>query len=123
MRQYLLYGGDSFGKGAYADSIRNRMQSIINRTEGKTQTEKGFMSTTADKRVAEDWGDFSGSENPVVMRIKTSPNTKGVNLSSYDKNVSSDQAQKERLLARGQSYEVNKVYAENGNIYVDVTMK
>ena len=123
LRQYLLYGGDSFGKGAYADSIRNRMQSIINRTEGKTQTEKGFMSTTADKRVAEDWGDFSGSENPVVMRIKTSPNTKGVNLSGYDKNVSSDQAQKERLLARGQSYEVNKVYAENGNIYVDVTMK
>ena len=123
LRQYLLYGGDSFGKGAYADSIRNRMQSIINRTEGKTQTEKGFMSTTADKRVAEDWGDFSGSENPVVMRIKTSPNTKGVNLSGYDKNVSSDQAQKERLLARGQSYEVGKIYAENGNIYVDVKMK
>lgn len=123
LRQALLYGTDSFGKGKYADSIRDRVNNIIGRVEGKTQTEKGFMSTTTDKSVAENWGDFTGSENPVVMRIKTGKNTKGVNLSGYDKKVSPSEAQKETLLARGQSYKINKIYGKDGNIWIDVEMR
>ena len=65
LRQAVNYGMDTFGKGAYADGIRNRVNNIIDNTEGKTVTEKGFMSTTTSRDVAEDWGGFTGAERPV----------------------------------------------------------
>jgi len=123
LNQALLYGEGSFGKGKYADSVRDRVNNILNKTEGKTVTEKGFMSTTTSQEIAENWGDFTGSEKPVVMKITTNKNTKGVNLSGYDKNVSAEDAQHERLLARNQSYTVKKIYAKNGSIYIDAQMK
>lgn len=123
LRQLVLYGENSFGKGSYADSIKRKVNEKISRAEGKTITEKGFMSTTSDSGVAEEWGGFSGSEKPIVMKITTNKRTKGVNLSTYDKNVSAENAQHERLLARNQKYKVRKVYAKNGYIYVDVNME
>ena len=123
LSQALIYGKDSFGKGAYADSVREKVENKINRAEGKTITEKGFMSTTTSADVAEEWGDFTGSSRPIVMKITTSKNTKGVDVSGYDKNVDASQAQHERLLARNQTYDVKKIYAKNGIVYVDVKMK
>ena len=120
---YLAYGANAWGKGEYAKGISNSVAEMIRKAEGRTITEKGSMSTTSERSVAEQWGGFSGSERPVVLEIKTSSNTKGVNLSSYDKNVDADQAQHERLLKRGQSYKVGKVEYKNGNIYISVTMK
>lgn len=111
----LVYGDNSAPVKASSDKFLGQT--------GKTITEKGFMSTTADRSVAEDWGDFTGSDKPVVMEITTSKRTKGVDVSSYDKNVSSADAQDERLLARGQSYKVDNITAKNGQIYVEVTMK
>ena len=43
----------------------NDAKSVI----GTTKTEKGYMSTTRDFNLAESFGDFTGSENPVVMKI------------------------------------------------------
>ena len=123
LSQMLVYGENSFGKGAYADGIRNKLNQKIKNTEGKTITEKGFMSTTTSAEVAEEWRDFTGSEKPIVMKITPSKNTRGVNLSGYDKNVAPADAQHERLLARNQSYDVKRVYAKNGSIYVDVKMR
>ena len=120
LRTALVYGKDSLGKGQYADGIRQKVDGIINRTIGKAQTEKGYMSTTTSKSIAEEFGGFTGSDKPIVMNIKTNKNTKGVNLSGYDKNASTPQ--KEVLLARGQSYKVTNIYGKNGNIYVDVEM-
>ena len=119
----LNYGANAFGKGSYADGIRNRVNNIIERTNGKVITEKGFMSTTSDENIASDWGDYTGSNRPVVMRIKTNQNTRGVDLSSYDRNVASGEAQKETLLARNQSYKVNNIYSKNGQVYADVEMR
>ena len=116
----LIYGKDSFGKGQYADGIRNKVDSIINKTIGKTQTEKGYMSTTTSKSIAEEFGGFTGSDKPIVMNIKTSKKTRGVNLSGYDKNTSDPQ--KEVLLARGQSYKITNIYGKNGNINVDIEL-
>ena len=121
LMQALRYGMDSFGKGKYADGVREDVQSIIDKTVGKTITEKGFMSTTTSKQVAEDWEGFTGSTRPVVLKISTSSNTKGVNLSSYDKNAT--EPQYERLLARGQSYTVQRIYAEDNTVFIDVKMK
>lgn len=120
--QVLKYGPGAFGKGAYAERMAAEAQSAVTKVKGKSITEKGFMSTTADKEIAENWGDFTGAENPIVLQIKTGDKTRGVDLSIYDKNVSEDEAQKERLLARGQSFTVNDISAKDGLIYVDVTM-
>lgn len=121
--QALNYGADSFGKGSYADGIRSKVDSIISKTQGKTITEKGYMSTTTSQSVAEDWGDYTGSTKPIIMEITPSKNTKGVNLSSYDKNVSAGEAQHERLLKRNQSFDVEKIYSKNNSLYVKVKMR
>lgn len=120
LRTALVYGTDSFGKGKYADGIRQKVDGLINKTIGKTQTEKGYMSTTTRKSIAEEFGGFTGSDKPIVMNIKPSKNTKGVNLSRYDKNASTPQ--KEVLLARGQSYKITNIYGKNGNINVDIEL-
>ena len=119
--QYLNYGPESWGRGAYADGIRSKVERLINKTLGKTVTEKGFMSTTSDRSIAEEFRDFTGSEKPIVMKITNAKGAKGVDLSAYDKNASSPQ--KERLLARGQSYEVERIYSENGEICIDIRLK
>lgn len=118
---YLVHGDKAFGKGAYADGIRRQIGDMVRRAEGKTVTEKGYMSTTSDWQVARDWQDFTGSERPIVLEITPSARTRGVNLSGYDRNT--DSPQHERLLARGQSYKVNKVGVREGNIYVQVKMQ
>ena len=112
----LVYNDDS-------RIVKTSTDRLLNNAMGKTITEKGFMSTTSSRQVAEEWGGFSGSDKPVVMEITTGRNTRGVNLSVYDKNVPKSEAQHERLLARGQSYTVNKVTSRNGNIVVQVEMK
>lgn len=121
--RYLQYGADAWGKGAYAKSISDKVAAVIKSVEGKEITEKGYMSTTTDRGVAEQWGDFTGASNPVVLEIKTNKKTRGVNLSQYDRNVDADEAQHERLLARNQKYKVKRIYAKNGHIYVDAEMR
>ena len=120
LRQYVVYGEDSFGKGKYADSVKEKMENLINKTEGKEILEKGFMSTTKDKDIAMEFGDFTGSEMPIVMKIDTGGNAHGVDISIYDKNVDESEKQEEVLLARNQSYIVERIYAEDHNICVDV---
>ncbi len=124
LRTYLNYGGaGAWGKGAYAESKAKQVENTLNKAIGKTITEKGYMSTTTKESVAAEWGDFTGSENPVVIKINNkSGKVKGVDLSGYDKNVSKSEAQHERLLARNQSYKVTKIYGKNGGIYIDVDM-
>ena len=116
LKNKLVYGAND----KYANATAEK---FLNNTIGKTVTEKGFMSTTKDENIAKDWGGFTGSDRPIVMEIKTNKNTKGVDLSSYDKNVSKSEAQKEVLLGRNQSYKVDNIKAKNGNIYVEVSMK
>jgi len=123
LRQLVVYGDSAFDKGAYSQGLKKQATDTLNKTLNKTITEKGYMSTTTSENVAADWGDFTGAENPIIMKITPSKNTKGVNLSGYDKNVSSSEAQHERLLARNQQYDIKKIYGKNGYIYVDAKMR
>lgn len=119
---YLDSGEKLFDKGAYSQNQLAKTKDIINKTKGKTITEKGYMSTTKDENIASNWGGFTGSEMPIVMRLKNTKGAKGVDLSSYDKNVSKSEAQKEVLLGRNQKYTINNISAKNGNIYIDATL-
>ena len=92
--------------------------SKANRSKGQTITEKGFMSTTTDRELAMEWDDFTGADKPVVLELKTTNKTRGVDLSVYDKNVDPMDAQHEVLLARNQQYVIDSIEAKEGTIYV-----
>ena len=113
----VIYGqADKYSQAAYKQA-----QSLI----GTTKTEKGYMSTTRDAQIAEEFGGFTGATNPVVMRITPSKSTKGANVSKATKGIAEVERadpQKETLLARNQKYTINRIYGKNGHIYVDVSM-
>ena len=119
---------DLVSRVVYGDSSKY----IVGKTDkyldvvGKELTEKGFMSTTKDKDVAIGWGGFSGSRTPVVMKIKTTANTMGVDVEKYtlahNPEVERDQPQREALLSRGQKYKVLGIKELDGQICVEVEL-
>lgn len=107
MMQHLRYGDSAYDKGAYSQGIKKRMERALNDVKGKTITEKGFMSTTVDKTVAEQFGDFTGAENPIVIELDTKgKQLKGANLDFLD---IEDDPQRERLLARNTRYKIKDI--------------
>lgn len=121
MMTHLYYGDSAYDKGAYSQGIKKRMETALNKAQGKEITEKGFMSTTVDKKVAEEFGDFTGAENPVVIEFDTKGKAlKGANLDFLD---IADDPQRERLLARNTRYKVTDIgveKTEDGMRYVKV---
>ena len=105
----------------YANAVYEKAMKNIK----KTYTEKGLMSTTKDYSIARDWRDFTGSNKPVVLEIKTSKGTKGIDLTRKNSKRygAINKGQKEVLLARGQSYSISKIGVRDDTIYIKVKMK
>lgn len=123
LKSELTYKYFSGQKGQYAESVANKCNNLINKVEGKTFIDKGYVSTTLDEKIANEWQDFTGSEKPIVLKITTDKTVKGLDVSNLTdklKEVELENPQKEILLARNQTFTINKVYGQNGNIYVDV---
>lgn len=118
----LMYGAGTNPKTDWATmKAYEQAQKVL----GKTFTEKGYMSTTRDKKIAEDWGDFTGSDHPMVLIMHGTRGLHGVdasNISEQAKQAEKEDPQKETLLARNQQYIPRKMYAQNGVIYVEVDM-
>jgi len=110
LHDYLVYGDKQAMVAQSAKSVLSRVK------EGSVHTEKGFMSTTKSESTAVEWGGFTGSDMPVVMKISAPKGTKGVDLSKHK------MGQDEVLLKRNQRYRVNKIYGSRGNITVDVSI-
>ena len=109
-------------KNKYAQSALD----IANSKIGKKITNVGYMSTTRSSQIAENWGGFSGASYPVVMKITTNKNTKGLDVSNLSEGIrraERSDPQKETLLARGQKYSIEKIYTKNGSIYIDTKMR
>lgn len=107
MVKHILYGDSAYDKGAYSQGIKRRIEQALNEAKGKTTTEKGFMSTTVDKRVAEQWGDMTGAGHPVVIEFDTKgKQLRGANLDFLDVE---DDLQRERLLARNTRYKITDI--------------
>lgn len=119
---------DLAGRILYGDNNKFVMEKTQRFMEvvGKEITERGFMSTTKDKDVAAAWGDYSGSRTPVLMKIRTTANTRGVDVEKYtlahNAEVEQSQAQKEILLRRGQRYKVVGIKELDGQICVEVEL-
>ena len=104
LRDLLVYG------------VSNKMQSRVDATLGKVIPEKGFMSTTKDKSVAEEFEYFTGADVPMVLKFDTTKTTvKGKDLKDFDLE---DDPQKEVLLHPNVKYKVNSIgtgeYEEGG---------
>lgn len=110
MRGALVYN-DSYGK--------QKTEAIFKRVIDKVIPEKGYMSTTTDFEIASEWGGFSGSEMPIVLKLETTKKTRGRDLSMFD--VEGEE-QKEVLLARNQKYHVSRFGSQDGNIIVYAEM-
>lgn len=96
--------------------IANNAGVLINRAENKQITEKGFMSTTKDKEIADNWDGFTGSDKEVILELDIPEGMTGKDLAAYD--VKED-PQKEVLLPRNVDYFIKKVTTnENGKILV-----
>ena len=91
-------------------------EKYVGKVEGATILEKGYMSTTKDADVAFDWGGFTGSEKPIVLRLNTPAKAHGLDLSAFE--IEGDE-QAEVLLMRGQRYKIRKITGENGSIVVN----
>lgn len=104
LKSQLIYGNDN-----------KKALELINSVKGKEIVEKGFMSTTTEQRIALDWGDFSGSDKPIVLELKTPKGTKGKNLHFLD---FEDDPQREVLLARNTKYKINSIETKEGQIYL-----
>ena len=121
MMNHLYYGDSTYDKGAFSQNIKKRMEKALSDAKGKTLTEKGFMSTTVDKKIAEEFGDFTGAEHPVVIELDTKgKKIKGADVDFLD---IEDAPQRERILARNTRYKINDIVVEtdaDGAKYVKV---
>lgn len=96
--------------------IANKVGVLINRAENQQITEPGFMSTTKDKEIAENWDGFTGSNKEVVLELDIPDGMTGKDLAAYD--VEGEE-QKEVLLPRNTDYFIKKItQGENGKILV-----
>ena len=110
LRDMLVWGDQSPDATA---RIKNAM--------GKTIEEKGFMSTTTDKEVAMYFGDFTGSETPIVLELDASKaKLRGADLRPFDY---AEDPQKEVLLHNNTKYKITDIgvgeYPEGGK-YIKV---
>lgn len=118
---HIVYG--NYDKGAYSQGIKKRMDTAIDNIEGATITEKGFMSTTKSKTVAEDWGDFTGADVPVVIEFDTTKTS--IKGREIDQKFEIDEdAQEEVLLHPNAKYKVTGIgkgyYDDNEGAYIKI---
>ena len=117
---FLRYGDSAYDKGAYSQGLKQKAQTVLDKTKGKTITEKGFMSTTKEYDVAAEWGDFTGADMPVVLDLDVPKGIKGADLKNFD--IEGNE-QFEVLLARNTEYEIGEISAKDGNIYIKAKLK
>lgn len=87
---------------AWGDNDGKDIKSII----GKEITDKGYLSTTSDLELVEEWGDFTGSEHPIIVEYDVPAGAKGANLKAFD--IEED-PQNETLFARNSKVEITDV--------------
>ena len=96
--------------------VTENANKLISAALNKEITEKGFMSTTKDKEIAENWDGFTGSNKDVVLELNIPDGMKGKDMAAYE--VDGDE-QKEVLLPDNVDYKITEITkGENGKILV-----
>lgn len=96
--------------------VVDKAQKLISGALNKEITEKGFMSTTKDKEIAENWDGFTGSNKGVVLELNIPDGMKGKDMAAYEVE---DDEQKEVLLPDNVDYKITEITkGENGKILI-----
>lgn len=82
---------------------------------GAEINDKGFMSTTTNKKVADRFSKSVG----VVLRIKSTPSTKGLDVNKTLGKQSYHAVEQEVLLQHNTTLRITKVDAVGGRLFVD----
>ena len=121
LRAHLLIGDDVYDRGAYSQGIKAKMEKMVKNPIGKTMNDKGFMSTTTDYETAlHKANDDTHGRNKVVLKITGTKGAKGANLGFMDKEYSTPE--NEFLLGRNNSYTYKRVFAKDGEIFVEASL-
>ena len=107
LMEMLIYGEKAISKND-VNKLRNKLNVI-----GKEIKEPRFMSTTKDKDIALNWGDFTGSDKSIVLELKLNKIIKGADLAKFD---IKENAQKEVLLEDGLTYRINGFEVVDGQL-------
>lgn len=107
----FIYGGNGVS-GYKSGNKKEAVDSLLKRVNDE-YTDKGFMSTTKDKDLALDWGDFTGANNAVVLQLDVPKGAKAADLKMFDME---DDPQNEVLFARNTKYEIYDIGYEQGVI-------
>ncbi|MBS6062630.1 MAG: minor capsid protein [Peptostreptococcaceae bacterium] len=105
LRAKLIYNID--------DKTTAKAQSLIDKTKGKKIIDKGFMSTTKDFNVAADFGDFTGSDKPIVIEFTNANKVKGFDVEKHLPNLEKRMEQSEVLLHNNSKYTVKDIIVKN----------
>lgn len=96
---------------------RKNISSMI----GTTITDKGFLSTSIDKRVPEEM--YPMDRNTVFLRIKSKGKHRAMNVNGLLGRKSPSPSQKEILLGRNTSFTLTGFEQKNGITYIDAELK
>lgn len=102
------------------DKLHEKAAERVERSVGRTLTEKGFMSTTTDKEAALEWMGFTGSSKPVVLEISNAKAARGLDLAEKLPELEKLMEQNEVLLARNTQYRIKGVRGEGGQLVFEV---
>lgn len=120
---YRGVGVEAFGipanngyEPANPQNILKQMQDRI----GVTYTDKGYMSTSIDKKVAQEYANKRFYEGGIMLEINAK---KGTNALYVGKNKIYGGEEKEMLFGRNKQYTPTKARIENGIVVVTVDLK
>ena len=91
-----LFYGQSYNK--------QRTKTLIETAKGSVIKDPRFLSTTKNKDIALNFGDFTGAEHPLVIEFEVPKGIKGYDV--YKKFEIEDDPQEEILLQRNLRYEI-----------------
>lgn len=112
LRAHLLFGDNYYDRGEYMQSIKAKMEKIVDKMTDKVVEEKGFMSTTSNYDEAMDkYSDSTHSSyNGVILELKNTKGLKGVDMGGDEHEV---------LLKRGYKYKFKKAKVKNNMVVIE----
>ena len=125
LKGHIIYGDNFYDKGAYSQSKKQKNEKLLNSVIGKEVYDKGYMSTTKSLDTAVHKAQETNTHgiDRAIVHLKNTKGAHGIDISRVmDKKYDYDVPEKEVLLQRKNKYKIDRIYAKDNMIHIDVTM-